>query len=118
MGPRRFTGRVTAVVVAVMLAVAAGVVVVSLRNHPRPGHVLDEALAAGRQAETFHAADEDYFRSMDDGTPLTPAEVRGRNTWIVWTAGNDWFWDTMTVKSAGALDFLKTVSSHKLTRGK
>jgi hypothetical protein len=118
MGPRRFRRRVFAAVVMVTLAVAAGAAVVWFRNHPRPGHVLDEALAAGRQAETFHAADEDYFRSMDDGTPLTPAEVRGRNTWIVWTAGNDWFWDTMTVKSAGALDFLKTVSSHKLTKGK
>src|ERR1700736_6543496 len=106
MGSKRFTGRVIAEVVVVMLAVAAGVVVVWFRNHPQPGHVLDEALAAGRQAETFHAADEDYFRSMDDGTPLTPAEVRGRNTWIVWTGGNDWFWDTMTWRGAAASNFL------------
>src|ERR1700736_6289266 len=107
MGSKRFTGRVIAEVVVVTLVVAAGVVVVWFRSHPQPGHVLDEALAAGRQAETFHAADEDYFRSMDDGTPLTPAEVRGRNTWIVWTGGTGMFWDTMSAKSARAPGFLK-----------
>src|SRR6185312_2373345 len=43
---------------------------------------------------------------------LTPDEVKGRNTWIVWTGGNDRFWDKISVSSFGALDFLKTVSSY------
>jgi hypothetical protein len=72
---------------------------------------LDEASRAGRTAESFTAAAEDYFREMDGGA-LDRAEVQGRNTWIVWTGGNDRFWDTITVSSFGVFDLLKTVSSH------
>ncbi|KYF71243.1 hypothetical protein BE11_33325 [Sorangium cellulosum] len=79
---------------------------------PRPGEVLDEARRAGRDAASFPAADEDYFHDMDGGVSLTPDEVKGRNTWIVWSAGNDRFWDAISTISKGNLDFLKTVSSH------
>jgi hypothetical protein len=80
------------------------------------GKVLDEARRAGRAADSFPAADEDYFRDMDrnkDGVvDLTVNEVRGRNAWIVWTGGNDRFWDLIARRSVGALDFLKTLSSY------
>ncbi|HEX8163973.1 MAG TPA: hypothetical protein VF538_19035 [Pyrinomonadaceae bacterium] len=79
---------------------------------PEPGTVLDEARGAGRTPASLQAADEDYFHDMDGGVPLTPNEVKGRNTWIVWTGGNDRFWDKISVNSFGALDLLKTVSSH------
>jgi hypothetical protein len=79
---------------------------------PTPGTVLDEASRANRAATSFNAADEDYFKPMDSGVELSPDEVKGRNTWIVWTGGNDRFWDTISRKSVGTLDFLKTVSSH------
>jgi hypothetical protein len=75
-------------------------------------NVVDEAMAAGRTAASLPAADEDYFRDMDGGVELTVEEVRGRNNWNVWTAGNDKFWDTISTQSAGTLDFLKTLSSH------
>ena len=58
------------------------------------------------------AADEDYFRDMDGGVTLSPAEVQGRNTWIVWTGGNDRFWDGLTASSFGVFDLLKIISSH------
>jgi hypothetical protein len=74
--------------------------------------VLDEALRAGRTAESFPAADDDYFREMDRGIPLTRDEVIGRNMWLVWTGGNDRFWDTISLSSLGSLDFLKPLSSH------
>jgi hypothetical protein len=76
------------------------------------GKVLDEARQAGRTAESFPAADEDYFADMDGGLALSPEEVKGRNTWIVWTAGNDRLWDRLTARSFGGLDFLKSISSH------
>jgi hypothetical protein len=76
------------------------------------GNVLDEARLANRAAESFPAAGEDYFRDMDGGITLTADEAKGRNTWIVWTGGNDRFWDTISAKSLGTLDFLKTLSSH------
>lgn len=78
---------------------------------PRPGHVLDEALLAGRAPSSFPAADEDYFHDMDGGIKLEASEIQGRNTWIVWTAGNDRLWNQLIYNSAGALDFLKTLSS-------
>src|SRR5262245_1242583 len=85
-------------------------------DQPAPGTVLDEARQAGRDARSFPAADEDYFREMDqtrDGiVALAPNEVKGRNAWLVWTGGNDRFWDGIAKRSVGALDFLKTLSSH------
>ncbi len=85
-------------------------------DRPQPGHVLDEARRAGRDAASLPAADEDYFHDMDAGVALTPEEVKGRNTWVVWTGGNDRFWDTISKSSFGALDFLKTLSSHPKLR--
>ena len=79
---------------------------------PPPGKVVDEALRVGRNAASFPAADEDYYRDMDSGVKLTPAQVVGRNNWVVWTMGNDRFWDLLTDKSAGTFDLLKTISSH------
>ncbi len=69
-------------------------------------------MQAHRTAATFPAADEDYFHDMDGGVALTPDEVKGRDMWIVWTGGNDRLWDTLSATSFGALDFLKTLSSH------
>ena len=79
---------------------------------PKPGKVLDEAKQAGREAASFPHADEDYFRQMDRGVPLTPEEIKGRNMWLVWTGGNDAFWNRMTEFTFGAIDLLKVVSSH------
>ena len=49
---------------------------------------------------------------MDNGVRLTPEEIQGRNMWLVWTGGNDRFWDRMTKDSLGSLDLLKIVTSH------
>lgn len=97
------------------------------------GGIKDEALCAGRSAESFPAADEDYFADMDYGLTRKPEEVaaalerylpgiapadartaavKGRNNWIVWTGGNDRLWDTLATKSVGLLDFLKILSNH------
>ncbi len=77
---------------------------------PRSGQVIDEARAAGRDAASFPAADEDYFHDMDGGVALTPDEIKGRNTWLLWAGGNDRFWDGMTTSTFGAFDLLKIVA--------
>ena len=82
------------------------------KKAPAPGTVLDEAMQVGRSATSFPAADEDYFRAMDGGGELTASEIKGRNNWIVWTGGNDRFWDHLVNQSFGAVDFLKIISSH------
>ena len=51
-------------------------------------------------------------QTRDGPIALSPDEVKGRNTWIVWSAGNDVMWDTLGDNSVGALDFLKVLSSH------
>lgn len=113
--------------------------VVDVINPIRPGcghgtgAVMDEAQCAGITAAGLPAADEDYFIDMDYGASKNPAElaaalapylpgitqeqalaaiVKGRNNWIVWTGGNDRFWDQLSRDSVGNLDFLKTLSSH------
>ena len=82
------------------------------KKSPEPGSVKDEALMVGRMAASFPAADENYFKDMDGGVELTVNEIKGRNNWLVWTGGNDRFWDFLANNSAGALDFLKILSSH------
>jgi len=81
-------------------------------NQGKPGQVLDEAARAHRTPASFPAADEDYFHDMDGALPLSREEIEGRNMWIVWTGGNDLFWDGISATSIGNLDFLKTLSSH------
>jgi hypothetical protein len=90
-------------------------------NQPPPGTVVDEAMQAQRTGSTLKAAtlnpgDVDYFRDMDGGVALSPEEVAGRYTWLVWTGGNDRLWDTLATASFGSLDFLKTISSPPTTR--
>jgi len=100
------------VLAGVVVLSACVVMAPSCDNRPRSGEVLDEAKKMGRSPASFPAADEDYFRRMDGGDSLTTEEVRGRNTWNVWTGGNDRFWDTITINSFGSVDLLKTLSSH------
>jgi hypothetical protein len=65
------------------------------------------------------AARPDYFEDMDynlvNGKPrpaFTDEEIAGRNMWLLWTGGNDRFWDRLTIDSLGTFDLLKTISSH------
>jgi hypothetical protein len=98
------------VLAAKLLMAALSLSLTGFDNGPRSGQVLDEAKAAGRDAASFPAAAEDYFHDMDGGVPLGPDEIKGRNTWIVWTGGNDRFWDGMTASTFGAFDLLKIVA--------
>ncbi|EJU11487.1 hypothetical protein LH128_18614, partial [Sphingomonas sp. LH128] len=70
----------------------------------------DEAQKVGVRDDTLVQADEDYFHEMDDGVTLTPDEVKGRNMWLVWSGGNDRFWDTMSKPTLGGFDLLKIVA--------
>ena len=106
------------IVFLLVILVAAGAWLITWWRNPRIGHVKDEAQLAGLTADYFKAADEDYLHDMDRGPngPIDlssdPDLIKGRNTWVVWTAGNDRLWDKLTVASVGVLDFLKTLSSY------
>jgi hypothetical protein len=84
-------------------------------------------------------ADCNYFAHMDKGLLVKPADgaaypreilqvsqltklapeqvresaLRGQIAWLIWTGGNDRFWDYASRNTAGAFDLLKTVSSYK-----
>jgi hypothetical protein len=114
MAGRRSGGLLRRHPVSVVLVVIAAVLIfVWQRDQPRPGHVLDEAKLANRTAESFAAAADDYFKAMDGGDKVTSAdEMAGRNMWLLWTGGNDRFWDEITKISFGNFDLLKILSSY------
>ena len=78
---------------------------------PNPDTVQDEAKKAGKTREDFPQSTDDYFKAMDGGIQLSPDEVAGRNTWMIWTGGNEGFWDHMANHSFGALDLLKVIDT-------
>src|SRR5713226_3580036 len=92
-----------------ILALTLGLIVIAYLKHSKPasGEVLDEAQLAGREASSIGPAVEDYFHDMDGGLALSPEEIKGRNMWLVWTGGNDRFWNQMTQYTFGAFDLLK-----------
>ena len=51
------TGRLAVLLALLLLAACSG--------EPKPGEVQDEARLAGRDADSFPHADEDYFHDMD-----------------------------------------------------
>jgi len=99
--------RISALGLGMLLATS-----LSCSKRDQSGQVLDEARSVNRDPKSLAAPDEDYFHDMDGRLQLTSDEIKGRNTWIVWTGGNDRFWDTIGKSSFGALDFLKTLSSY------
>ena len=111
--------RITLLSFVVLSVALVGAAIFAFLIFPRSsaGRVKDEAAQAGRPGESFNAADEDYFHDMDGGVQLTADEVKGRNNWIVWSGGNDRFWDVISSKSFGNLDLLKTISSHPSLKG-
>jgi hypothetical protein len=93
-----------------MEAIAAGTlsaaIVASCATTPR-----DEAAQAGKTPADFPETTVDYFPEVDGGVALAPNEAAGRNTWILWTGGNQAFWDYLANHSFGTLDLLKTADS-------
>ena len=142
MAKKRFLKWVAAAIGLVVLVV---VVVVGLKIllKPKPGTVLDEAMEAGLTVKDLTGSTDDYLREMDRGwdkakvhkelakalnidrsslSKLLSEDAvwnsynRGRNNWVVWTAGNDRLWDFLANNTFGAIDFLKTLSSHPSIR--
>ncbi|HZY90624.1 MAG TPA: hypothetical protein VFE78_37725 [Gemmataceae bacterium] len=76
--------------------------------------------------EHYSPATEDYFTDMDGvagerpGEPrklkLNGEEIKGRNAWVMWTGGNEAFWDWLARHSYGSFDLLKLLDSND--RGK
>lgn len=98
-----------------LLIVIAVVVVIALRYEPPPQ---DEAKRAGKTPDDFPQTATRMHDDMDGGIELTDAERKGRNTWMLWTGGNQAFWDHLSRNSYGILDLLKTLSTDRDNRFK
>ena len=61
------------------IALLATLLLQGCSDDATPGHVLDEAAAAGRAASTFKQSEDPYFHDMDSDLTLTPQEVTNRN---------------------------------------
>ena len=78
---------------------------------------VDEAKAAGLTTADFPQITADIFRPMDGGIDLSPEEIMGRNTWNLWSAGNQRFWNRAAQDSYGLIDLLKMLDNRKYPRG-
>ena len=67
----------------------------------------------GRKPSDFPELADNVFQPMDGGIDLTPDEIKGRNTWNLWCAGGEQFWERMSRESYGLIDLLKTIDSRK-----
>src|SRR5262245_44818923 len=99
---------------AVTSACVLMVTFISSCNRDSDTPIPDEATRAGRSWQTLKAANDDYFADMDRGMSRHPDQVlaalpflntpqqavdvfvKGRNNWIVWTAGNDTLWNYLS----------------------
>ena len=77
---------------------------------------VDEAKAAGLTTADFPQITADVFKPMDGGIDLSPKEIMGRNTWNLWSAGNQRFWNRAAQDSYGLIDLLKMLDNRKYPR--
>ena len=77
----------------------------------------DEAKLAGLAPTDFPEITADIFQPMDSGIALQPNEIMGRNTWNLWSGGNQHFWDHVAQDSFGLMDLLKMLDNRKYPRG-
>ncbi|HEY1583777.1 MAG TPA: hypothetical protein VGF73_11835 [Chthoniobacterales bacterium] len=76
----------------------------------------DEAKLAGLSPNDFPQTTADVFKPMDGGVALAPNEIMGRNTWNLWSGGNQHFWNHVAQDSFGLMDLLKMLDNRKYPR--
>lgn len=75
-----------------------------------PHQLIDVELMAGRSPNEILAS------SVPKDPHLSENEFFGRNTWMIWCAGNEGFWDDLTRAELGFIDLLKLLDSRRRTR--
>lgn len=100
-------------VLTVFCFLALGFLVLSACRSKSSGSAVDEAKALNKTPADYPEEARDLFKGMDGNIQLTEDEIKGRNTWLLWTAGNQGFWNYMAQHSFGLTDLLKTIDSRK-----
>jgi hypothetical protein len=91
----------------VLVALFLGVALTVLRPRAVPDDANPDALTLNDLAEVA----TDLFQPMDGGIALTEPEIKGRNTWMIWTGGNADFWNWLAQYGYGTNDLLKTLDT-------
>ena len=76
---------------------------------------------AGTSEQTVDPLQAPVYQLLDKETPehviadpvLSNQEILGRNTWMIWCAGNEGFWDWLATDSLGFIDLLKVVDTRE-----
>jgi hypothetical protein len=85
----------------------------AVHRHRENSIVPDAAKLAGRTVADFPETESHAFDAIDGAIALSDAERKGRNTWLLWTAGDETFWDGMARGGAGIGDLLKAIDSRQ-----
>ena len=93
--------------------VVAGVIVAVWYLRPCVPAIADDAKASGNTVVDFPQTASNAFDAMDGGIALTEEETKGRNTWLLWTAGDQTFWDLLAQQVYGLSDLLKAIDSRQ-----
>jgi hypothetical protein len=88
-----------------------GLVALALATSCKPEKTSLVDDGGGRKPGDFPELAADVFKPMDGGIALSDDEIKGRNTWNLWTGGDEQFWDRMSRESFGLMDLLKTIDS-------
>jgi hypothetical protein len=93
------------------------IAILILHRNRQDDIVPDDAKLAGKTTADFPQTDSHAFDAMDGGISLDQDETKGRNTWLLWTAGDQVFWNHMAQQGFGIVDLLKTLDSrYRVTR--
>ncbi len=96
-----------------LLLLVASALSLLFRRSSRNSAPPDDAKAAGKTVADFPQTASHAFDDMDGGLSLNDDERKGKNTWILWTAGDQVFWDGMAQHGLGTADLLKTIDSRR-----
>jgi hypothetical protein len=92
---------------AVLLVILGGASIYTLTQKK----IVDSALSEGKTVADFPQTASAWFDAMDNGVTLNDEQRKGRNTWLLWSGGNQDFWDYMAGHSFGTVDLLKIMDS-------
>lgn len=93
--------------------ILAGVAIALLFVRPCMPAVPDDAKLAGKSVADFPQTASRSFDAMDSRLSLSDDEVKGRNTWLLWTAGDQTLWDYLAQHGLGTADLLKAIDSRQ-----
>ncbi|MEY4589662.1 MAG: hypothetical protein RL497_1738 [Pseudomonadota bacterium] len=96
-----------------LILVALGIISLATwwtTHKPAP---IDTPKAEGKTPADFPQTASSWYDAMDGGIALSDEERKGRNTWLIWTGGNQEFWNHMATHSFGSVDLLKILDTRK-----